>query len=532
MIRFNNKVVPQGYDLILEKQFNIIYTDCFVAVDSIALIKRIKVNGFFVRCAFRNLNDSPVSAVRADILIKNAEGKVVQSIKDYQFDGFYGVRGSIFGQTIAIPAENKEEADISDAEVLIREVFFDDGNQIKCVTEGRTLPAEEQLADYFGEGELTEYYKEKVQHTGALVPIRNNEWWRCSCGAVNEADDEVCFECEAQKLLLFDNLDKDNLKEELDELKRQKEEEERIRLEEEAREQAIKKKKQKKVGIITAAVLAVAVLAYVFVTYLLPSMRYNSACKAMDSGDYVKAIELFEKLGNYEESTILIKQSKYEYGLQQMDAGEYDSAIEIFDGLGTYKDSKDQKTETRYLKGEKMIKDGQYKEAVELFSQILSYKQSESKRLEAMYGFVSASKDSKDSDTYTCAKILREAKYKDIEKIYDRLYKWDVSIVMNNSEKDTEKSMSKISKRDKIYCHVTLNGGEPDGKTKLKYSATYPDGSTSKGQWSDAWKEGEGGWASFWYDIPEYGSTGTFEVKIYNTADGKLLGKSSVELTK
>ena len=533
MIKINNKVVPEGYELVWEKPENTIYKDCMVAVESIALIKRKKVHGFYVRCAFRSLNEKAISALKVGFSLKDEAGNTVCSVEDYQYDGFDTARGSIFGQTFAIPVKTEEENEekICRAEVSLKEVIFDDGQQIKCGAETLTLPAEENLTDYFGGKELADFYISQVQNKGHLVPVRQNGLWRCTCGAVNREDEAECFECGVSKQLMFDSLDADALKEKLDEINRQKEEEERLRLEEEEREREIRKKKQKKIGIITAAVLVVVILAYVFVTYLLPPMRYNSACDAMDSGDYIKAIELFEKLGDYKESTVLILQSKYSYGLQQREAGEFDSAIEMFEGLGLYKDSRAQATETRYLKGEKMIKDGQYKEAIELFSQILSYKQSESKRLEAMYGFVSASKDSKDSEIYACVNVLRGAKYKDIEKIYDRLYKWEVSIVINNSEENTETPQSKISKSDIVHCHVTLNGGTPDGKTKLKYSATYPDGSTTTGQWSKEWKAGTEGLTSFWYDIPEYGSTGTFTVKVYNAADGKLLGKASVELT-
>lgn len=531
MIRFNNKVVPKGYELVWEKQGNTLYGNCLVQIESIALIKRSKEKGLFVRCAFRSFTDNLVIAVRVDIVLRDAEGNIVNSINDFKYEGFYAARETAFGQTTAIPVETEGKEKISCAEVLLKEVFFDDGQQLKCEGDGVALPAEKTLADYLGSKEMADYYLSKTQSRGDLTPVSGDGFWRCSCGTVNGSDEEKCFKCDAQKNLIFADLDKENLKAELDEYNRQKAEEERLRLEEEEKERKIKKKKQKKIAAIVAALIVVAILAYAFVTYLLPKMRYSSACDAMSAGDYSKAIELFEKLGEYEDSTTLILQSKYEYGIQQKEAGEYDSAVELFDGLGTYKDSKIQKKDAQYLKGGKLIEDGQFKEAVQLFSDLNQYKQSKTKKLEAMYGFVCANKDSKNSDTYEYIKILRKLDYKDIDKIYNQLYKWEVSIVVNNSEKDTKTSQNKISKRDKIHCHVTLSGGTPDGKTKLEYSAVYPNGSTSTGQWSKEWKAGTEGLTSFWYDIPEYGSTGTFVVKIYNAEDGKLLGQASVELT-
>ena len=64
MIKINNKVVPEGYELVWEKPENTIYKDCMVAVESIALIKRKKVHGFYVRCAFRSLNEKAISVLK------------------------------------------------------------------------------------------------------------------------------------------------------------------------------------------------------------------------------------------------------------------------------------------------------------------------------------------------------------------------------------------------------------------------------------------------------------------------------------
>ena len=126
---------------------------------------------------------------------------------------------------------------------------------------------------------------------------------------------------------------------------------------------------------------------------------------------------------------------------------------------------------------------------------------------------------------------MKSKSYKDSEEIYNDLYKWTVKLVINDSETDSAAKKDEISKYDKVYCHVTLNGGTPNGTTRLKYSATYPDGSKAIGAWDKAWEEGTEGTCSFWYDIPEYGKTWKFTVSIYDADTGKKLGAKSVELT-
>ena len=109
MIKINNKVVPEGYELVWEKPENTLYKDCMVVVESVALIKRKKVHGFYVRCAFRSLNEKAISALKVGFSLKDEAGNTVCSVEDYQYDGFDTARGSIFGQTFAIPVKTEEE---------------------------------------------------------------------------------------------------------------------------------------------------------------------------------------------------------------------------------------------------------------------------------------------------------------------------------------------------------------------------------------------------------------------------------------
>ena len=99
----------------------------------------------------------------------------------------------------------------------------------------------------------------------------------------------------AQNLPKTNNTDSDSdrIRREVDkliEVKRQK-------------QKAESKKKRKKNTILVSVTLATLLtLAIVFVTFILPPLKYNSATKLLSDGDYLEASKIFESLGDYKDS--------------------------------------------------------------------------------------------------------------------------------------------------------------------------------------------------------------------------------------
>lgn len=84
--------------------------------------------------------------------------------------------------------------------------------------------------------------------------------------------------------------------------RRLEEEEHQRRLEEEARRQA-KKKKQKRIAIILAAIAAVALAAFLTVTlYVIPNNKYVTAEKLLAEGKKAEAAMMFGSAGNYSDA--------------------------------------------------------------------------------------------------------------------------------------------------------------------------------------------------------------------------------------
>ena len=102
------------------------------------------------------------------------------------------------------------------------------------------------------------------------------------------------------------------------------------------------RKKLTRKSIIAGGILVVVVL---ILAVGLPGVTYLQASDAFDSGDYGRAIELYDKAGNFadaaERKETAQKALYYEQGKEKMKKGDYASAGKSFAALGDYKDSLD-----------------------------------------------------------------------------------------------------------------------------------------------------------------------------------------------
>ena len=528
----NNNVCSNNYRIVTESAEKFLANGCPVLVQSATLLQSLIDKKYYVRCVFKGLAESRIEALFVDVILK-ADGKEIAKVEDFKYEFEGTARNAEFGQTVGIPVEAETDAD--SIETIPKKAILENGTE--ALAKGSLLKpaAQSTLIDYFDDAEIASEYAIEanigMEEELLLVPEKIGEYWLCTCGNINHSDEETCWACGSEAVSLFDKLDADALRENLE---TRKAEEARIREEERIRAEEARTRAKKKAKIIATIAIIVIVLAtgtYLFVTKALPAIRYNSACDAFDSGDYEKAYTTFAKLDGYEDSAAKYTESYYQYGLACLEAGEYEKATEVFTEIKVYKDSKDMLKEAKYLSACKLLDEGKYEDAAEAFSSLGKYEDSQNKKLKAMYGYVGENKDRTNKTTYKYLKALKAASYKDSASIFKKLYAWEAKMVINNKDGKADSAKKSISKYDKIYCHVTLEGGEPGASTKLKYKAVYPNGSAATGSWDKKWKEGTDGQCAFWYDIPEYGATGTFTIYVYDSNTGKQIGKGSVELT-
>jgi len=122
--------------------------------------------------------------------------------------------------------------------------------------------------------------------------------WRCTCGQINLEKTSACGNCKCEKKWLDIHFDKSLLE------KNNREWEEKS-----ARE--VETKKKKRHFVVTDKIKAICILAaialvvgFVFLTisYIIPSIRYISADKNFEKGEYDKAHSTFIALGEFRDS--------------------------------------------------------------------------------------------------------------------------------------------------------------------------------------------------------------------------------------
>ena len=116
----------------------------------------------------------------------------------------------------------------------------------------------------------------------------------------------------------------------------------------------------------------------------LPGVTYLQASDAFDSGDYSRAIELYDKAGNFvdaaERKETAQKALYYEQGKEKMKKGDYESAISLFEKAIPYKDAKKCKEKAQdadyYMKAVALFDEGDYASAGKSFAALGDYKDS------------------------------------------------------------------------------------------------------------------------------------------------------------
>lgn len=191
--------------------------------------------------------------------------------------------------------------------------------------------------------------------------------WKCeTCGYSNADNDAVCTQCGGEKPA----------------------EQKDAPVKEEPASAAAPKKTNKKIAVISYAVVITLVLitlaAVLIVKMAVPNKQYKEAIALMEAEDYQGAAEIFEALQDHNDSPRQLeickeeiqKQNRYQSALQKMESGEYDSAIVIFERLGTYKDSATQLLEAQYRAACAGKELGSYDSAITSFEALGDYKDS------------------------------------------------------------------------------------------------------------------------------------------------------------
>lgn len=328
------------------------------------------------------------------------------------------------------------------------------------------------------------------------------------------------------------------------------------------------------IAIVACLILIGGCGSVIYYYMAAPAMRYQEAQQLQADGKYEKAIEKYKALGDYKDCEELIWQCYIGLGDQYFEAGEFTEAMDAYNtamdlkddeslhdkiwqcyiGIGDqyYESGKFTKAIDTYntameLKddeslndkiwqcyigiGDKYLSDKQYEDAIDTYYTAADLKDNEKvqkKINKAKFAYVKKYQSDRTAKVEEYMSDLMAVKYSGIQEIYDKYYAWHVKIVANTSDDDYSNDVSTVSRKDTVYFHATLSGGEPDEQITLYYEVTWPNGSSQIADLGSGWEAGSKITARFQYPIPLFGKEGKFTFTLYDKSTNEKLGSDTV----
>ncbi len=418
----------QRYDTLFQNEPNIVPSNVPVALEKVTLVFDRQFNTLNAVCWFRNLAAKPISALLVDVACRDSWGKELEPISGFQFLNLRAGRGAVFGNNNPIPMPDPSTRDI---EVTIKKVLYADRTLVDASESCIKLPKQAPLESHFGSVELAREYVRETAPAARFAPAEAEGYWKCACGAINSADEEVCYSCRSNKQNLFALLDTEILganlaayneqlriraereraaREEqrrmMEERARREQEErerqERLRLEDERQRKLKRKKTTRRTVLIIAAALLAGFLTYATIWHIIPYTKYNKACAALEAKSYDDAYDRFVALDDFADSQDKAVDTLYQKALDQMNGGSYRDAADTFNRVHDYKDSAEKSTfcvnKADYLDAKALFDSGKYSQASAAFKKLGGFEDSADMVTESDYQNALVLLDSEDYD--------------------------------------------------------------------------------------------------------------------------------------
>lgn len=303
------------------------------------------------------------------------------------------------------------------------------------------------------------------------------------------------------------------------------------------------KKKGKRTAVIVFAIILCLMLiagaSYaIYVHFAAPAMQYNDAKDLQANGKYEEAIEKYTALGDYEDCASLIWECYILMADEYYADGDFDKAIETYNIAAEIKNNDDIQSKIRDChigKGDAFCKKKQFTKAMESYAIAADMKMTsdlQDKINAAKFGYLKIKLDDNDNRAINYMNELMDINYPGIQEIYDEYYEWHVAIVANTSEQDFSTDVETVSRKDTVYFHVSLSGGEPDETLQLYYEVTWPDGQSQISDLGPGWKNGSNITARFQYPMPLFGTEGKLTFKLFDKSTQEMLTVDTVTFKK
>ena len=316
--------MSERYSKLFALSENLYSAGAPVVIAAGALQKDNQTGKVFAQLKIRNIQDKAIKAATVKITPFDTVGKPLGGTVDYQYLDLAAGRDTDFGQKT--PVMLKEAATRSFA-VSVSEVIFSDNSIWTASDEAwEPLSAPVTPEKEFTDGELAKQYRVKYGTDCTCVFKKEKDLWRCACGAVNHDSERNCHSCQ-RELAALAALNVEELKADRD--KRLAAEQKKAAEEKAAAE--AQAKKTKKIAMIVAPIVVVAIVAAVLISNFVKAQQeeavrldaYNAAVALAEAGQYDEAIAAFAELGDYKDSIEWANQNvAYEKAIYLLDCAE------------------------------------------------------------------------------------------------------------------------------------------------------------------------------------------------------------------
>ena len=278
--------------------------------------------------------------------------------------------------------------------------------------------------------------------------------------------------------------------------------------------------------------------AAIYVYLAAPAIKYEEALELQKNGKYSEAIKKFTALGDYQDCDEHIWECYVSIGDDYYNDGRFEDAIDTYNTAMDLKESDklyDKIRKCHIAIGDKYYKNKKYKKALAAYASAAEMKESNSlqdKINAAKFGYVKVNLDDGSSTALKYMNELMDISYPGIQEIYDEYYEWHINIIANTTEEDYSTDLDTVSRKDTVFFHVLLSGGEPSEEIQLYYEISWPNGQSQIYDLDSTWKDGSKITAGFQYPIPLFGKEGQLTFNLYDKNTQELLGSDSITFRK
>ena len=171
-----------------------------------ALLKDNQTGKVLAQLKLKSISDKSIKAVKIRVLAFDVAGASIGDAVEHQYLDLKVNRNDEFGSKEAVPLTLDTTRSFS-AQVL--SVIFSDGSiwDAPPNAEWNKLLEQKEISDLLNDGELVKQYILETGGKSKYVPVEADDFWLCSCGAINHKSETNCVSCKKTLPSLIEALD-------------------------------------------------------------------------------------------------------------------------------------------------------------------------------------------------------------------------------------------------------------------------------------------------------------------------------------